>query len=92
LIFLGYWILRRRKTTAPPAIEEEAPAYPYHESRPPVPDKDPNEMSPDNVPRHEMGEWNPQYELPTEGNGHVYEAPGHEVPTPTKQDGAPRYS
>lgn len=77
-----------------PAHEEAAPAYVYHEPKPPVPDKDPNEMSQDNIPRHEMGEWNPQYELPTEGNGQVYEAPGHEVPTPTtgKPDGAVRYN
>jgi len=93
LIFLGYWLLRRRPANAL-AHEEAAPAYVYHEPKPPVPDKDPNEMSQDNVPRHEMGEWNPQYELPTEGNGQVYEAPGHEVPTPTtgKQDGALRYN
>jgi hypothetical protein len=96
LIFLGYWLLRRRRggVTSAPAHEEAAPAYVYHEPKPPVPDKDPNEMSQDNVPRHEMGEWNPQYELPTEGNGHVYEAPGHDVPTPTtgKPDGAVRYN
>jgi len=95
LIFLGYWLLRRRRRAADaPAPEEAAPAYVYHEPKPPVPDKDPNEMSPENVPRHEMGEWNPQYELATEGNGQVYEAPGHDVPTPTtgKPDGAVRYN